>query len=174
MFSECFNTEKKAEHETLLVIGGIGMLFSFGTYQIDLDIEKTNEFYVAARPLSEHCRCDGCSNYEKAVDFLSQTIINFFQSIGVDVKKPCEVYVNCTNKDGTLNYGGFYHLCGKIITDKSAWAPSGCRDLISLEDNLNISFNDDCSLLEKDFPRPAILLDFYTYVPWVLDKRNPY
>ncbi len=33
----------------------------------------------------------------------------FSTDIGVDMRKACECYVN---DDGTLFYGGFYHLCG--------------------------------------------------------------
>ena len=40
-----------------------------------------------------------------------------FTALGADAKKPIEVYVNYTNKDGTLWYGGWYHLCGTLLSE---------------------------------------------------------
>ena len=45
----------------------------------------------------------------------------FFHSLGIDMKKITEIYVNRANPDGTLLYGGFCHLCGTMPEGKSAW-----------------------------------------------------
>lgn len=67
------------------------------------------------------CSCDACRNFENAVDALPKTIGTFFAMLGVDMKKACEVYLNCTNQDGMVLDGGFYHVCGKVLEGKSAW-----------------------------------------------------
>lgn len=63
------------------------MIFQFGEYKIDVDVEKTKQFYNRAKTVSEECQCDGCLNFERAVDELSQNIRDFFSALGVDMKK---------------------------------------------------------------------------------------
>lgn len=43
------------------------MIFKFGQYKVDIDVEKTKNFYENAEPVSKSCSCDGCLNFEKAV-----------------------------------------------------------------------------------------------------------
>ena len=71
------------------------MIFQFGEYKIDVDVEKTRQFYDRAKTVSEGCQCDGCLNFERAVDKLPQNIRDFFSALGVDMKKICECYVYC-------------------------------------------------------------------------------
>ena len=40
------------------------MIFQFGEYKIDVDAEKTRQFYDRAKTVSEECQCDGCLNFE--------------------------------------------------------------------------------------------------------------
>lgn len=87
------------------------MIFQFGEYKIDVDVEKTRQFYDRAKTVSEECQCDGCLNFERAVDELSQNIRDFFSALGVDMKKICECYVYCAKDENTLYYGGFCHIC---------------------------------------------------------------
>ena len=63
------------------------MIFQFGEYKIDVDVEKTRQFYDRAKTVSEGCQCDGCLNFERAVDKLPQNIRDFFSALGVDIKK---------------------------------------------------------------------------------------
>lgn len=97
------------------------MLFEIGQYKLDIDIAKTKHFYDSADRVSQHCTCDGCLNFERAIDFLSPTVRILFANLGVDMKKVRECYVNCTNKDSTLLYGGFYHICGTLLDGKGGW-----------------------------------------------------
>lgn len=83
------------------------MIFQFGEYKIDVDVEKTRQFYDRAKTVSEGCQCDGCLNFERAVDKLPQNIRDFFSALGVDMKKICECYVYCAKDENTLYYGAF-------------------------------------------------------------------
>lgn len=67
------------------------MIFQFGEYKIDVDVEKTRQFYDRAKTVSEGCQCDGCLNFERAVDKLPQNIRDFFSALGVDIKKSANV-----------------------------------------------------------------------------------
>lgn len=143
------------------------MIFQFGEYKIDVDVEKTKQFYNRAKTVSEECHCDGCLNFERAVDELSQNIRDFFSALSVDMKKICECYVYCAKDENTLYYGGFCHICGTLLSGKSAWKPTSdstaCWDekaTYPLSPNFVISFSDRIDMLEPDFPLPVIQLDF--------------
>ena len=62
------------------------MLFEIGQYKLDIDIAKTKRFYDSADRVSQYCTCDGCLNFEKAVDFLSPAVRTLFAELGVDMK----------------------------------------------------------------------------------------
>jgi len=159
------------------------MKFQFGAYVLDIDVEQNRRFYKAARNLTVGCSCSHCRNFEKAADTLPGDIKGFFDSLGIDIKKPAEVYANVTNSDGTVSYGGFYHLCGKLLSGESAWitASNDGKATVSywdssmsyaVSDNFCVSFQQDCSLLEKGFPTPVIQMEIEANIPWVLDEPN--
>ncbi len=35
------------------------MIFEFGKYKVDIDVEKTKQFYEKAETVDEGCSCDG-------------------------------------------------------------------------------------------------------------------
>lgn len=153
------------------------MVFELGPYKVDVDVARTKAFYQNALYASEQCPCDGCQNYVRAVDTFPKAVLMFFASLGIDPKKPSEVWVNNPDHNGLLLYHGFYHLCGTILSDTSAYRPIG--ENASYWDNtlvfhiipeLRISFEKKCDLLEKGFPLPAIQMEIDTEIPWILKK----
>nr|WP_288828497.1 hypothetical protein [uncultured Clostridium sp.] len=157
------------------------MIFKFGQYQVDIDVDKTKSFYENAPLVSEGCSCSGCRNYEKAITVLPAEVTGFFSDLGVDMRKVSEVYVNCNNSDGTLFYGGFYHLCGTLLLGESAWVsidPSISHweeeQAFKITNDFHVSFQKECSLLEDDLPRPALQLEISANIPWVLHEENKY
>ena len=107
------------------------MIFQFGEYKIDVDVEKTRQFYDRAKTVSEGCQCDGCLNFERAVDKLPQNIRDFFSALGVDMKKICECYVYCAKDENTLYYGGFCHICGTLLSGTRLYSLLGRKSNIS-------------------------------------------
>ena len=157
------------------------MIFTFGNYTVDIDVEKTKQIYKKLRLISQGCDCDGCQNFEKAADVLPEAVRAFFGSLGIDLKRIVECYVNCKNEDGTLLYGGFCHVCGTLIQGKSAWVNISEThayydfDLAyHLNDNFCISFQEECHLVEEGFEAPMLQIEFEANIPWVLDKENTY
>jgi len=148
------------------------MMFEFGLYRVDIDIEKTRETYARLPLVSESCPCEYCSNYEAAADGFSPAVLEFFEAIGADVKKPTEVYVNYENDEGSIFYGGFYHGCGILLShdgdDGATIEPRDDREPHDLSDGFRISFQSDCDLLEEDFPAPVLQIEIRANVPWVL------
>jgi hypothetical protein len=143
------------------------MIFSYPQFTIDIDVDKTQTYYDSAPLVSENCVCSGCRNYEMAVDSLPKPVKSFFSRLGVDMKKICEAYVNCTNADDTVFYGGFYHVCGKLVSGDST-------EEFPLTDEFSVSLREECDLLDEDFPLPAIQLEISADIPWVLDEANTY
>lgn len=157
------------------------MIFTFGKYTVDIDVEKTREIYRTLPTTGQACGCDGCENFERAVDVLPAEVRSFFEALGVDPKRVTECYVNCRMADDTLYYGGFCHLCGTLVHGESAFVKDSptssyydpdrayhiCKDFC-------VSFQEECHLLEKVFEAPVLQLDFEAMIPWVLDKENTY
>ncbi len=158
------------------------MVFEFGSYKVDIDVSKTQRFYKCAPFVSDNCSCDGCLNYEKATESFPQAILDFFVALGIDIRKPCEVYVNCAEHNGRMMfYSGFYHLCGTVLEGESAWVPTSQsvshweeNKTFELAEGFYICFQTECDLLEQGFPLPVIQMEISFHVPWVLPKVNTY
>lgn len=160
------------------------MKFQFGQFEILTDVNKNRAIYKELPLVSDNCQCGGCINYQKAIISSPKEVISFFKSLGMNIQKPTEIYVFCSEDDRTkLLYGGFYHLTGKVITGKSAWCThdDGSGSLwwdrgktFELSDDFRVSFQSECSLLEREFTVPAIQMEVEFHVPWVLDEANQY
>lgn len=138
------------------------MEVQYGLYVLDIDIQKTRSFYQKADPVTAGCSCSGCRNFEKSFKTLPDEIKRFFDALGIDGKKPAEVYTNTVNADGLVSYGGFYHLCGRLLRGESAW--------VAVSKDFHVSFVEDCDLVEDDFPEPVLQMEIEANIPWVLGE----
>ena len=152
------------------------MIIDFQNLTLDIDIEKTKSYYNTAEAVSV-CSCQGCRNYEKAVDRLPKEVVSFFSQIGVDIKKAREVYVNNANTDHTIFYAGWYHVCGKLVEKETAlvynditgYHQAGEKAYVITND-FKVTFSSDCNILDSRFPLPAFQLDILANIPWVLEE----
>lgn len=156
-----------------------------GSYALDIDIQKTRAFYQNADKVTAGCSCPGCRNFEKAAGLLPVETKRFFASLGIDIEKPAEVYVNTVNADGSVAYGGFYHLCGRVLRGESAWVVVKSNKKVrtsywdtsktyAVSKDFRVSFQEDCSLVEDGFPEPVLQMDVEANLPWVLEEPNEY
>ena len=157
------------------------MKLTFPKFTLDIDIEKTKDYYATADIVSKSCACSGCRNYEKAIDILPNEVVSFFSQLGVEMKKIREAYVNCTNADGTVFYGGFYHVCGQIVDGESAWVATSPTTKIwdgerayAITYDFRVSCHNDCALLDTNFPLPAVQIEIAANIPWILAEKNDY
>ena len=155
------------------------MVFEIGACKLDIDVEKNKIFYKNAKKITDYCSCDGCNNYVMATEFFPNEVKDFFDKLGIDCKKPAEIWVWCSENDGkVLYYGGFYHLCGQLLQGEDFWKDNGMRNdegVYHLVDGYSVGFSRKIELLEKDFPCPAIQMEIdFSKVPWVLKSRNSY
>lgn len=157
------------------------MIFELGPYILEIDVEKTKSFYADAPKITAGCNCQGCRNYEQWAASLSGEPKSTLARMGVQMEKSPEIYVNCPNEDGTLFYGGFYHLCGRIIRDPGLWIPVSEKTVAMNEDAMTdlgcgflAGFSDRIGLLEANFPTPVIQMELSANIPWILPENCAY
>ncbi len=161
------------------------MEVQFGPYALDFDVQKTRLFYQKLNNVSDGCSCPGCRNFEKSVEIVPDEVKCLFDSLGIDIKKPAKVYANVVNADGMASYGGFYHLCGRLLSGESAWVTVKSNKkatafywdtskIYSVSKDFNVSFVENCSLVEEGFPKPFLQMEIDANIPWVLEEPNDY
>lgn len=150
------------------------MIFDFGTFSIDVDVEKTRKYYAESnRTLTEGCDCILCRNFLAAYESLDASIRNFFDSLGVDIRKAGDMTTMHGDKErNILYYQGICHICGRIVDggveksyEKWHWEQTPEREVMP---NLKVFFKTDCALVEQSFPRPVLQLEVDMEVPWVM------
>ena len=154
--------------------------FTFGDYVIDVDVERTREIYKTLQPVSKRCTCTSCENFDRAVDHLPTQVLSFLESMGVDLHKVTEAYSTNRNQDGSVYYGGFCHISGKIVKGRALTSVQEGQ-LVSLQEQdaykpterFAVWFGEECDMTEAAFGAPVIQLDFGTDLPWVIDKKFP-
>ena len=156
------------------------MLLTAGIYRLDVDIDRTREFYASA-PLSLGCDCAGCRNFEKAVSAMPGAARSLLTQLGIDPGKPAEISVLHSPDGKTTCYDGFYHICGTILKGREPFAQTGPKRfalkpeyLLEPEKSCSAYIQESCALVKKDFPRPVFQLNISFPLPWVLEEPNPY
>ena len=159
------------------------MIFRFSDYVLDIDIDRTREFY--ARDGRWQCDCQDCRNYDKAILAAPDVVLDFLRSLGIDPRKPAEVFnvTGVQEEDGTIWYNGWFHVCGTLVecpeTVIETLHENGSR---SLSYRWNLAYRPDpdypfellpvreIDLLPEDFPAPAVELEIDARLPWVLPE----
>lgn len=155
------------------------MDFRSGPYHIDVNVQETQAFYRKAYDIG--CDCAGCKNFIQAVLFLPEDVKAFFAQFGIDPAKPAEISVYHSVDGIETLYGGFYHICGTILSGNNPWVQVGKKQYqlkeeyaIKLSNDFSVFFTEDCSLVDDDFPSPVIQMEFTGNLPWVIHEPNPY
>lgn len=133
-------------------------------YVLEVDITATEKAYERMQLILEDCTCDGCKNYVQAAKLLPEAVNAFFKSLGVDIKKSPEVFTLYAPDKNHVRYGGFYHICGKILSAESEW--------FSICDDFNVAFRDKCDLLPIGFPLPCFQMEIDARIPWIIEAEN--
>ncbi len=155
------------------------MIFRFGNYTLDVDVDRTRAFYARedVETTSEKCTCQGCQNYDKAILAASDTVADFLRSLGIDPRKPAEVFdvMGGLDENGQVLYNGFYHICGTRLEGEDAWVHTSESSMhldgdrmYAVDDSFKVSFEERVLLLHEEFPAPVLQLEIDTHLPWVL------
>ena len=159
------------------------MRLDFKNFSVEIDAEATRRAYEGLPRTDERCSCAGCQNFPLAIGkALSEEGRRLFESMGVDPAKATEAYVNLARDEGTIYYGAWYHLFGRIerraetVPDVTAaeWGRDIERDV---GDNAFILFSDKRIDLKEDVfsgRADVVQMELFADVPWVMDGPNPY
>ncbi len=155
------------------------MRFEFNAIELDVDVERTRQYFADAPLLTDDCGCAGCRNYVQAAEQLPREVLDFFAALGLDVRKTPDVFVDEVYENGKLLYHGWYHLCGKFLRGKpesqNAVYKGYPDQWFQVTEGFRVGFHEDCALLPKDFPQPALQMEIdLRLVPWVLEEENGY
>ena len=143
------------------------MELSINGLVIEADPEKTRQLYSGAKSVAESCSCIGCRNYALAADFFPGEVKELFGSLGIDPKKAAEVYLLTGKNEENAQYGGFYHLCGRITNGGRNENPIAFH---RIAEGYFVGFTDDISLPEDDIPEPSLQMEIDFTVPWLTER----
>ncbi len=142
------------------------MIFNFGRYTIDVDVEKTRAFYASdfSVATNEVCSCDCCQRFPDAIMSCSSTVVNFLNSLGIDPRKPGEVFGS--EKD---SYNGWYHIVGTLLNGKiSGPCFDNSNSFVPDETvKFQVWFDDDSKRMgwiEENFPSPILEISFSAFL----------
>lgn len=62
------------------------MVFTFGEYLADIDVEATRNYY-RGKATENDCPCPGCVNFRKYADVCDEKIKRAFSELGIDSMK---------------------------------------------------------------------------------------
>ncbi|MDE6729142.1 MAG: hypothetical protein K2J80_14575 [Oscillospiraceae bacterium] len=156
------------------------MITSFGKFKLDVDTDKTREYYKTAELITKGCTCDGCTNFEKAADVFPKPVKELFGDLGIDPKKAADVFTCCSENNGAkLYYIGCYVFFGKILAgeriklfekvDENTSVGRLREDrLFKADEDYYVGFEPNGDSVE------TALMEVHFHVPWVLDKPNTY
>ena len=153
------------------------MLFEFGKFQVDIDVDTTKAFYrERGKTVLESCGCVNCRNYYESISGVPDNVKRFFAAIGVDPQKTPEATWWDTDENGIAYYTVIFHVVGTIVQAVDIYKPMGengfqisIEDFYEIDTGFKVGFTSKNILLEKDFPTPSIQLEVDAHIPWVLD-----
>ena len=158
------------------------MIFNLNGFIIGVDVDRTRRFYSKLDEITSSCSCDNCRNYLLATEDFPREVLEFFNKLGVDVRKAPEVYkiFGCP-EENCVYYNGFYHICGELIKDRRKenihdFTDEGATiltddDYYSISDDYSVHFVDDIDLPEEELSLPAFQMEItFSKVPWKLNK----
>ena len=155
------------------------MIFRFGNYTLDVDVERTRAFYARedVKTTSQQCTCAGCQNFDKAILKMPAAVTDFLESLGLDPRKPAEAFdvMGGLAEDGKVLYNGFYHLCGVRLQGEDAWVKTA-KDMkhldgdrmYAVDGDFKVSFEEEVCLLHEAFPTPVLQMEFDARLPVAL------
>lgn len=144
-----------------------------GAWVIEVDMDKTLDFYTDYHLITEDCTCDYCANYVLACTDFPSMYKGVFDSLGIDPRKEGEISHYMEKDNGTHLYGVFYHIVGRIIKGPQLWVPTQKGSEVSSPHfatyhGIELGFSEDLMLLPEGFPEPAIQFEMEVTIPWLL------
>jgi hypothetical protein len=134
-------------------------------WYLTIDPEETSRILRNIKSDGETCSCLYCRNFVAARDkIFSEEFLCIMKETGIDPKKDMHT-CHIVELDGGLHlYQIDYYFTGDIISGPSVNKPVNSG-------SFNITGN--VSYRKNEFPSPALVLECYLHIPWVLNEK-PY
>jgi hypothetical protein len=140
-------------------------IFKVGQWTLEVDVTKTEGYYN--RELIEDCSCTSCQNYRLHKEFVSESILNFFQQFGLKPFNGGEYSEFGINEAKLIMYQGNYPIVGRIIDGSKTIIKNWNENELIENENYQFGFSDEhLTPIPRDFPDPIIELHFTTIIPW--------
>ena len=136
--------------------------YEWGGFRVEIDEETTRDYYSDS--IEWDCTCGHCRNFVELARRreLPGDVLELLDKLSILPEKAsyvCELY----DKDGMLYYEVAYRLSGRILSGRS---------------NKSTPFGDVEALCcreiapgtAEEFPEPWFDVEFYLWLPWVLDE----
>ena len=153
------------------------MILQYGNYKVDIDAEKTRRLYEKAETVTEGCSCQSCRNFYHAVDALPQPVRDFFEKLGIDLKRAFDATGWYREKDGTVHYTGILMACGNVLEGESPWKKKDNGSSYwdkdtsyQVAERFHVGFFNN-NPFREDYPAPDVEIVFSADIPWVLDEE---
>jgi hypothetical protein len=91
-----------------------------GQYKLEINDELNRSIFSIEENRIQKCGCPDCINFDMACQMISNTVIEFFDTIGIAINKPKELMC-CYDEDGKVLYSGYYNLVGKMLEGKDCY-----------------------------------------------------
>ena len=156
------------------------MIFDFGAYVIDVDVEKTADYY--RNDSITTCDCLACRNFNCLAPNFPQEVRHFLTQLGLDPARPQELSVDYAPTKNTMCYSGFYYLCGTALQFRKIWIQESEKRyrfndacMMPIHDDFAVCFSEPWfGVVDVDFPKPIVELHFTCILPWVMEEPHHY
>jgi hypothetical protein len=156
-----------------------GVKVTIARWVIDYDRDQTRLGYDPVTA-GLGCDCATCRNFlSVGQQVFSLEAHKLFEALGVDYRKPAEVFHNARLADGLHHYAGWFHFIGNIesgadVLEIDTTGRTGIFRHEPFGNNFEIGCSSRIGLLPESFAgKPVVQLEFTTKIPWVLAEDEP-
>lgn len=140
-----------------------------GKWLIEVDIDKTQEFYSKDKPI---CNCLYCENFVEACKNLKTAVSDVFTELGINPAKPAHLSEFPTDEESKRLYLGHYHLVGRVLEGELCTVTNfNAMNTFEIE-NFTVGFSEVLEFVPEGFPTPILQVSFEAKILWAL-KENP-
>jgi hypothetical protein len=144
-------------------------LMHVGKWLLAVDRRATQAAYRNEQPINT-CPCDHCQNYYaawRAHLAHSPATLALFHNLGMAPEKAAEVLVEAATPEKThALYEGYSYFVGRLV--ETGTGP----EYAVIDDQFQVQFTEGNRVLPRQFPLPAVQMEFSHLVPWVLDDNR--
>ena len=150
-----------------------------GKWHLEVDTTSTRDVYERTlRGSPAACGCTICRNFAALGDAaFPSDFRDEAESLGIDPHKAAEIHEWFGFRDSHLNYGGWFHCIGRVLSGPadSDWGTSvDDWPWHNLTDSFKIVVDSRRDLAFDEFEdQPLVRVEFYAREAWVLSEPYP-